>query len=257
MKVGASAHSLPYSSLRDVRSELTRLDKYIVAIPPVLVGMLQDLELHGISTRQSLGIDVKYPTPRLHGSVLADLASVRRGVNGAAAPSLIETQSSETSTSSGSETDTESSSGSSASERVVSSMRRRPPARARQSSIAVGAIRSHARHVTEHLEPKQTVGRPRSYTTATPFSAASSRQSPLAPPRLDSLVGLERLTNELKKAEERLEADAAAVAEKQSGIDHDINALVAAVDDAQRDIDNTQYQQVSRSCVLFARGLRD
>lgn len=154
----------------------------------------------------------------------------------------------ETSSSESSESDSTSSSEDSDDESddvQPSSRRRRPP---RQSSLKV-----HSRRVTDPISRKP-MGRPRSHTTGFPLGSIQSpsragtplRSSTLAVQhRVDPLVVLERAIEELEKATKAIDEEASRVQAMQEKVDAGIAEVVAAVDEAQKAIDDTGFQQVS------------
>lgn len=237
-----------------------RIETYISQVPATLVEYLDELDHQEKHTLSDFGISVKHSMPRLHGAIIAELPTVKRGANGHAAASNerrgreYATDASFSTSHSGSESDTDTSSELSASDRVVLPVSRqlktRPPGlRPRQATISAAMLKVHGRLASDQYSSSSVnqasgaIGRPRSNTTAGPglgFVPSSPARK-----RIDSLIGLERRVAELRRTEDRLEADAAMVAHSQQSIDDEINELVTAVDKVQRDIDKTQYQQVS------------
>lgn len=159
----------------------------------------------------------------------------------------------ETSSSESSDSDSTSSSEDSDDESDVvqlASHRRRPP---RQSSLKV-----HSRRVTDPISRKP-MGRPRSHTTGFALGSIQSPSQAGSPlrslnlaiqHRVDPLVVLERAIEELQKANKAIDEEASKVQARQEKVDAGIAEVVAAVDEAQKAIDDTGFQQVSPSCSL-------
>lgn len=248
--------------MRHLRGELTHVDSLLPRVPALLNVYLDEITSHETSTRNTLGIPVHYAFPRLPASIVAELANTKAKEHVQSPPVVqpytsdftSETSSSEdssTESSSDSDSDTE------ASEEEMPRRRRRP---ARQSSLKV-----HSRRVTDPISRK-TVNRPRSHTTGFPFGVnAPSQGHPQLPHRgsdlanehrVDPLVVLERVIEELEKVTKGIDEEAGKVQIRQEKVDAEINAVVAMVDEAQKTIDDGAYQQVRVfSAVLCYRTL--
>ncbi|ORY91641.1 hypothetical protein BCR35DRAFT_72711 [Leucosporidium creatinivorum] len=122
--------------------------------------------------------------------------------------------------------------------------RRRPP---RQSSLKI-----HSRRVTDPISRKP-MRRPRSHTTGFPLGSVQPpsltgtplRSSTLAVQhRVDPLVVLERAIEELEKTTRAIDEEAGKVQARQEKVDVGIAEVVAAVDEAQKAIDDTGFQQL-------------
>jgi flagellin-like hook-associated protein FlgL len=197
-------------------------------VPALLNIYIDEMTSHETSTLNTLGIPVEYSFPRLSAYVVAELAYSKAQEHALDPSSDAESGSSSSSTTSDDDSDDESD----PNPRLPSPVRRH---------LSLPVVKGHVRRVTDPVSPKP-VGRPRSQTTGLPLGGSSSTQS--SSYRVDPLVVLERAIEELKKVTKDIDDEASKVSAYQNRVDQQINAVVLAVDEAQKAIDNTNFQQV-------------
>ncbi|BGP15069.1 hypothetical protein JCM10213v2_003024 [Rhodosporidiobolus nylandii] len=263
------------NTVRQTRNDLAHFDALMPRLPIVLTQYLDELTSHETTTRRDAGFTVDFPVPRLPAVMLAEVARVKEqhlDRHGSNSGSESDTESDTSSASSSSSLDTSSEpsdlsdDGESSPVSHRGSMRSRQP---RRRNTAQSSLRQHARRVTDPAGRKPQT-RLRSQTMAFPPAAMPGgfgsggatgsggggerdrlqmhgRGSGFAPtPRADPLVLLERVIGDLSKASNDLEHTALKVVKDQEDVDAMINAAVGKVDDAQKVIDQNNFQQLRK-----------
>ncbi|KAK4056595.1 hypothetical protein OIO90_002443 [Microbotryomycetes sp. JL221] len=257
-------------ALRRLRAELEHVDDTFEHTPIVIDERLQALTRNESHMLESFGIEVKFSYPRLHASVLSQVARVK-------AKRYHEEEEAELDKiASGSETDTESSSLSSASDtsreeydrdqlvspssapRRLDMPLKRPR---RQSSFNIESIRQRPvgrRPSTDLLSAKSKFfSRPRSQTASVTFGSGNPTSSPpgqhrrgtIGGPRAgvertDQLILLEKAIEEMSRQTKVIDVDAEQVIATQAQVDKDIASVVQALDRVQKSIDDYYFQKL-------------
>ncbi|KAM0788772.1 hypothetical protein ACM66B_002862 [Microbotryomycetes sp. NB124-2] len=251
LDIGDDEHDKLNGALRRRRSELSHIDSVYEQAPVIVDDKLTRLTHYADHMTSTFGIAVDFAFPRLHASVLGEIARVKTSHLQARIEERDERDS-------GSESDTESSSeetsgGEQLRTRPTKSIARRPR---RQSSFNVEPLRKVVRRPSAdlgHLKPG-LLTRPRSQTTSIAFGAslARPRQPSLAnvqansneTDRLNHFVLLERAIEEMSKLTRGIDEDAEHVIEKQRNVDREISSVVQSLDKVQKSIDDYYFHKL-------------
>ncbi|KAK4055690.1 hypothetical protein OIV83_000236 [Microbotryomycetes sp. JL201] len=233
-------------ALRRLRDELSHVEEVFEQVPAVVDDRLTALTRYADRTKTVFGVTADYAFPRLHASVLGEIARVKTNQFNREQPDGRD---------SGSESDTESSSSGLSSDegaRVRNSISRRPR---RQSSFNVEPLRKVTRRPSTDLGQPRVglVNRPRSQTTSIAFDTRSSSRArqpsllsriPDSSDRLDHFVLLERAIDEMAKLTRGIDDDADKVIKQQQDVDQNIASVVQSLDEVQKSIDDFHFHKL-------------
>lgn len=236
-----------------MRAQIGQVDTTFPRIPATLNHFLDEITQREKMTLLTLGIPVEYSFPRLSASVVSQLANSKElAIATVESPYLSDSSSSTSSSASSTDSDDEETPLPSAQD-VTSSSRR--------SSVRFSQPREsnkmHSRRVTDPIS-RAVPMRARSQTIGAVAPGGLNR-TPTRPPgeRVDPLKSLQKVVDDLMRLEKEIEETAVGVLKHQERVGAEIGKAVLAVDEVQKSIDATNFQEVRPTLPNSSRAFTD